>query len=45
MGTIYEGHLVGSDLKIGIVVARFNEFITGKLLSGAEDALTSRRER
>ena len=39
MGTIYEGHLVGSDLKIGIVVARFNEFITGKLLSGAEDAL------
>ena len=39
MGKIYEGHLVGSDLKIGIVVARFNEFITGKLLSGAEDAL------
>ena len=39
MGQIYEGHLVGSGLKIGIVVARFNEFITGKLLSGAEDAL------
>ena len=39
MGTIYEGHLVGTGLKIGIVVARFNEFITGKLLSGAEDAL------
>lgn len=39
MGTIYEGNLVGSGLKIGIVVARFNEFITGKLLSGAEDAL------
>lgn len=39
MGTIYEGHLVGTDLKIGIVVARFNEFITGKLLGGAEDAL------
>lgn len=39
MGTIYEGHLVGTDLKIGIVVGRFNEFITGKLLGGAEDAL------
>lgn len=39
MNTVYEGHLVGTDLKIGIVVARFNDFITGKLLSGAEDAL------
>nr|WP_172370934.1 6,7-dimethyl-8-ribityllumazine synthase [Sporosarcina jiandibaonis] len=39
VGTIYEGHLVGTGLKIGIVVARFNDFITGKLLSGAEDAL------
>ena len=39
MGKVFEGHLVGTDLKIGIVVGRFNEFITGKLLSGAEDAL------
>ena len=39
MGTVFEGHLVGSGLKVGIVVARFNEFITGKLLGGAEDAL------
>ncbi|WP_318614080.1 6,7-dimethyl-8-ribityllumazine synthase [Sporosarcina sp. YIM B06819] len=39
MGTIYEGHLVGTGLKVGIVVARFNEFITGKLLGGAQDAL------
>lgn len=39
MGTVFEGNLVGSGLKVGIVVARFNEFITGKLLSGAEDAL------
>src|SRR5690554_2392421 len=39
MSTIYEGHLVGQDLKIGIVVGRFNDFITSKLLSGAEDAL------
>lgn len=39
MGNIYEGNLVGSGLKIGIVVGRFNEFITSKLLSGAQDAL------
>lgn len=39
MTTLFEGHLVGTNLKIGIVVGRFNEFITGKLLSGAEDAL------
>ncbi|MCK6255841.1 6,7-dimethyl-8-ribityllumazine synthase [Fictibacillus sp. WQ 8-8] len=39
MATIYEGNLVGSGLKVGIVVGRFNEFITGKLLSGAQDAL------
>lgn len=39
MGNIYEGNLVGTGLKIGIVVGRFNEFITSKLLSGAEDAL------
>ncbi|KAB2338135.1 6,7-dimethyl-8-ribityllumazine synthase [Cytobacillus depressus] len=39
MKKVIEGHLVGRGLKIGIVVSRFNEFITGKLLSGAEDAL------
>jgi 6,7-dimethyl-8-ribityllumazine synthase len=39
MGNTFEGNLVGSGLKIGIVIARFNEFITGKLLSGAMDAL------
>ncbi|MEW9501790.1 6,7-dimethyl-8-ribityllumazine synthase [Jeotgalibacillus marinus] len=39
MKNIYEGHLVGTDLKIAIVVGRFNEFITSKLLGGAEDAL------
>ncbi len=39
MGKTYEGNLVGTGLKVGIVVGRFNEFITGKLLSGAEDAL------
>lgn len=36
---IYEGHLVGTGLKIAIVVGRFNEFITSKLLGGAQDAL------
>ncbi|MDN4075777.1 MULTISPECIES: 6,7-dimethyl-8-ribityllumazine synthase [Fictibacillus] len=39
MAKIFEGNLVGSGLKVGIVVGRFNEFITGKLLSGAQDAL------
>ncbi|KUP06454.1 6,7-dimethyl-8-ribityllumazine synthase [Bacillus coahuilensis m2-6] len=39
MTKIYEGNLVGTSLTIGIVVGRFNEFITSKLLSGAEDAL------
>ena len=39
MGQTYQGNLVGTDLKIGIVVARFNEFITSKLLSGAVDIL------
>ncbi|MCL6600945.1 MAG: 6,7-dimethyl-8-ribityllumazine synthase, partial [Alicyclobacillus macrosporangiidus] len=34
-----EGHLIGQGLKVGIVVSRFNEFITSKLLSGALDAL------
>ncbi|EIT85886.1 6,7-dimethyl-8-ribityllumazine synthase [Fictibacillus macauensis ZFHKF-1] len=39
MANIFEGNLVGSGLKVGIIVGRFNEFITGKLLSGAQDAL------
>lgn len=39
MGQIFEGNLVGTGLKIGIVVARFNDFITSKLLTGAQDAL------
>lgn len=39
MPKVYEGHLLGQGLKIGIVAGRFNEFITSKLLSGAIDAL------
>lgn len=35
----FEGNLVSSDIKIGVVAARFNEFITSKLLSGAMDGL------
>lgn len=35
----FEGSLVSRKIKIGIVAARFNEFITSKLLSGAKDAL------
>lgn len=36
---VYEGNLVSKDIKVGIVAARFNEFITSKLLGGALDAL------
>lgn len=36
---VYEGKLVSSSIKVGIVAARFNEFITSKLLSGALDSL------
>lgn len=35
----YEGKLVNTEIKIAIVVARFNEFITNKLLGGALDSL------
>lgn len=36
---VIEGNLVASDLKIGIVAGRFNEFITSKLIGGAVDGL------
>lgn len=36
---IYEGKLVAEGVKVGIVAARFNEFIVAKLLSGCEDVL------
>lgn len=39
MTKTFEGNVVGTNLKIGIVVARFNEFITEKLLSGSVDTL------
>lgn len=39
MGTVYEGKLLGVGLRFGLVVSRFNEFISRKLLEGALDAL------
>lgn len=36
---ILEGNLVSQNTKVGIVAARFNEFIVAKLLSGCEDSL------
>ena len=35
----FEGKLVAKEVKVGIVAARFNEFITSKLLDGALDGL------
>ena len=39
MAKHFEGNLVGTGLKFGVVVSRFNEFFTRKLLEGAQDAL------
>lgn len=39
MPNVIEGNLVGTGLSFAIVVSRFNEFITAKLLGGALDAL------
>jgi 6,7-dimethyl-8-ribityllumazine synthase len=39
MGRTFEGRLIAKGIKFGIVVSRFNEFITRKLLDGAIDVL------
>lgn len=39
MAKYFEGNVVGTGLKFGIVVSRFNEFITDRLLEGALDSL------
>ena len=39
MGKCFEGMLLGKGLKFGLVVSRFNEFFTKKLLEGAQDSL------
>ena len=36
---VYEGNLVSKNIKVGIVAARFNEFIVSKLVGGALDGL------
>ena len=38
--SVYEGNLISKDIRVGIVAARFNEFIVSKLVSGAMDGLT-----
>jgi 6,7-dimethyl-8-ribityllumazine synthase len=37
--TVFEGDLIGSGLKVGVVVSRFNELLSSRLLGGAKDAL------
>ncbi|MDD5950144.1 MAG: 6,7-dimethyl-8-ribityllumazine synthase [Lachnospiraceae bacterium] len=37
--TTVEGNVIGTGLKIGMVAARFNEFIVSHLVGGAQDAL------
>ena len=37
--TTFEGNLIGTGLKIGVVVSRFNELLGSRLLSWANDAL------
>jgi len=39
MARHYEGMLIGKGLKFAVIVSRFNELITNKLLEGAKDAL------
>jgi len=39
MSKAFEGMLIGKGLKFGLVVSRFNEFISKKLVEGAQDAL------
>lgn len=39
MGKIYEGNLVAKGLKFAVVVSRFNDFITSRLLEGCKDCL------
>lgn len=39
MGKTFEGMLLGAGLRFGVVVSRFNEFFSQKLLGGARDAL------
>lgn len=40
MGKVFEGRFEGQGVRVGIVAARFNDFITSRLVGGARDALT-----
>lgn len=40
MAKVVEGKIVAKGMKFGIVASRFNDFISGKLIDGALDALT-----
>ncbi len=37
--SVFEGNLIGTGLRVGVVVSRFNELLSSRLLSGAKDAL------
>jgi len=39
MSKLFEGMLLGKGLKFGLVISRFNDFISRRLLEGAQDAL------
>ena len=41
---VFEGKVVSEGMKVGIVAARFNEFIVSKLVAGAQDALVDVKE-
>lgn len=36
---LIQGNLIATEMKVAIVASRFNDFIVGKLIDGAEDAL------
>ena len=40
MANVHQGNLIGTGKKFAVVVSRFNEFLTSRLLSGALDAFT-----
>ncbi|MBS3974836.1 MAG: 6,7-dimethyl-8-ribityllumazine synthase [Actinobacteria bacterium] len=37
---VFEGDLIGTNLRMGIVISRFNELLSSRLLGGATDALS-----
>jgi 6,7-dimethyl-8-ribityllumazine synthase len=39
MNMVFEGKLIGTGLKFGVVISRINDFISNRLLEGAKDAL------